>query len=145
MRKVLATLRVSKLNLSSLHTLRALHTIVAVLSIMLVGNSVALAAGVPLDPIKLKQTLTQRGIGKGIKVKELDGTTLTGVLTGIHDDSLEVAPAKTVQSITIQYAQITSVHNNGVGKGAKVGIGILIGVGAFCTVLVVWAAIALSR
>jgi hypothetical protein len=123
-----ATSRASTLNPSSLHTLRVLRTISAGLSIMLVGNSVAFAAGVPLDPVTLKQTLTHRGIGKGIKVKELDGTTVSGTLTGIHDDSLEVAPGKTVQPVTIQYAQITSVHNTGMSTGAKVGIGVAIGV-----------------
>jgi hypothetical protein len=50
-------------------------------------------------------------------------------------------PGKTVQSITTQYAQVTSVHNGGMSTGSKVGIGILIGAGAFCTTIVVSALI----
>jgi hypothetical protein len=122
--------------------LSLVRTLAALLSITLLCNSVALAAPKPLDPVKIKLTLTQRGIGKSVKVKELDGTTVTGVLTGIHDDSLEVAPGKTAQSITIQYAQVTSVHNDGMSTGAKVGIGVLIGAGAFCTIIVVSALVA---
>ena len=137
--------RASKLNSSSLRTFRILRTMAAVLSLMLVSNSIAWAAGTPLDPVKLKQTLTQRGIGKAVKLKELDGTIVIGVLTGIHDESLEITPSKTVQAITIQYAQISAVHNSGMSTGAKVGIGIVIGAAAFCMVIVVWAAKAFSK
>ena len=139
------SVRASQSNSSSLRAFRILRTVAAALSFMLVSNSIAWAAGTPLDPVKLKQTLTQRGIGKGVKVKELDGTSVTGVLTGIHDDSLEITPAKTVQTITIQYAQVSAVHNAGMSAGAKVGIGILIGAGAFCTLIVVVALVAFRR
>jgi hypothetical protein len=100
------------------------------LSITLLCNSVAFAAAKPADPVKLKQTLTARGIGKDIKVKELDGTTVTGILTGIHDDSLDITPGKTAQAVTIQYAQVSAV-NHGMSTGSKVGIGVGIGVAIF--------------
>jgi hypothetical protein len=41
--------------------------IAAVLAVVLVGNSVAFAAGKALDPVKLKQKLTARGIGNSVK------------------------------------------------------------------------------
>jgi hypothetical protein len=133
--------RASRPSLSLLPSLGVLRVLALFLSVMLVGNSMAFAAGGPLDPVKLKQTLTDRGIGKSVKVKELSGTTISGIVTGIHDDSLDVTPSKTVQPVTIPYAQVASVHNSGMSTGAKVGIGIAIGVVAVFG----YIAIAISR
>jgi sulfur transfer complex TusBCD TusB component (DsrH family) len=111
-----------------LHLVRA---IVAVLAVVLLGNSVALAAaGAPkvkiaMDPVKLKQALTARGIGKSVKVTELDGTTVSGNLTAIRDDAFDITLKKATQPITISYSQVSKVGNGGLSTGAKVGIAVL--------------------
>jgi hypothetical protein len=94
----------------------------AVLAVVLVGNSVAFAAGAPLDPVKLKQKLTARGIGNSVKVTELDGSTVSGRLTAIRDDAFDVTGKKAAQPITIPYAQLSKVGNGGLSTGAKIGI-----------------------
>jgi hypothetical protein len=124
------------------HMIRA---IAAVLAVVLAGNSVALAADAPkaktaMDPAKLKQTLTARGLGKGVKVTELDGTAVVGILTSIQDDGFQVAPKGSTQSVTIQDANVKAIHNSGLSTGAKIGIGI--GIGAAAVVLYVVIAVA---
>jgi hypothetical protein len=90
--------------------------------VFLLGNSVALAAGTALDPVKLKQALTDRGLGKGIKVTELDGATVSGSLAAIRDDAFDVTVKKATQPITISYSQVSKVGNSGLSTGAKIGI-----------------------
>jgi len=119
--------RIFPLNVDSMHSLHIVRAIAAVLAVVLLGNSVALAAGAPkvktaMDPIKLKQALTDRGLGKGIKVTELDGTTVVGNLTAIRDDAFDVTLKKATQPTTISYSQVSKVGNGGLSTGAKIGI-----------------------
>jgi hypothetical protein len=109
------------------HTVRAIASVLAVVPL---GNSVALAAGAPkvktaMDPVKLKQALTTRGIGKSVKVTELDGTQQAGIVTAIHDDAFDVTVKQAKQPITISYSQVSKVGNDGLSTGAKVGIVVL--------------------
>jgi hypothetical protein len=110
------------LNLVRVRLTHLFRGIAAVLAVVLVGNSVAFAAGAPLDPVKLEQKLTARGIGKSVKVTELDGTIVSGRLTAIRDDAFEVTVKKATQPITIPYAQVSKVGNGGLSTGAKIGI-----------------------
>jgi hypothetical protein len=98
------------------------------------GNSIALAAGPPrvkraMDPVKLKEALTERGIGQGVRVEELAGTTEIGILAAIHDDTFEIAPTDEAKNITIQYAQVVSIHNtrHGMSNDAKVSVFVVAG------------------
>ncbi|HUD21712.1 MAG TPA: hypothetical protein VMQ60_02610 [Acidobacteriaceae bacterium] len=125
-----ASHRIFLLNVDSLHPLHIVRAIAAVLAVVLLGNSVAFAAGAPkvktaMDPVKLKQTLTTRGIGKSVKVTELDGTTISGNLTAVLDDAFDVTLKKATQPVTISYSQVSKVGNGGLTTGAKVGIVIL--------------------
>ena len=101
-----------------MHIVRA---VVAVLAVVLFGNSVALAAGVPMDAGKLKHALTARGVGKSVKVTELDGTLVSGNLAAIRDDGFDVA-VKGMQPMTIPYAEVSKVGNGGLSTGVKIGI-----------------------
>jgi hypothetical protein len=105
-----------------------------VLTVLLVGNGVALAAGgaetkTAMDPAKLNEALTARGIGKSVKVTQLDGTTVVGTLIVIQSDNFQITPNHATQPVTIQDADVKSIHNSGLSTGAKVGIGVGIGVG----------------
>ncbi len=96
------------------------------------SNGIALAARVPLDAVMAKQALMKRGIGKGVKITESDGTNVTGVLTGIHDDTFEVTPEKTFAATAIPYAKVVASHNDKstvarVGKDVAIGAGFYVG------------------
>jgi hypothetical protein len=138
----IASHRIFRLNLVRVRLSHIFRAIASVLAVVLLGNSVAFAAGAPkvktaMDPAMLKQTLTTRGIGKGVKVKELDGTIVVGTLTGIQDGNFQVAPKSATQSITIQDANVASIHNSGLSTGAKIGIGIGIGVGGLLAFMLI--------
>lgn len=120
-----------------------LRSIASVLAVALLGNSVAMAALKSVDPVKLKRTLMKRGIGMGFKVKELDGTRVTGILTAINGDTFEISAKGTTQAVSIPYAQVAAVHNDGDGRGSgtstatKIVGGFGIGVAAIAIVFVV--------
>ena len=121
--------RIFPLNFDSLRPLQIVRTIASVLAVVLLGNSVALAAGAPkvktaMDPVKLKQALAARGIGKSVKVTELDGATVSGDLTAIRDDAFDVTLKKAAQPITISYSQVSKLGNGGLSTGAKEGIAV---------------------
>jgi hypothetical protein len=121
---------------------RITKTLAAIVAVGVLNSSLAIAKPppLPLDPVKLKQTLMSRGIGKGVKVSESDGTRVTGILTGIQDDTFELTPRNTTQLTRIAYTQVTSIHNDGSHTGstaAKIGGGIAIGAGALVLVFVV--------
>lgn len=132
--------RIFPLNLDSLRLRQIVRAMTAVLVLVMVSNSVAVAAGGPkgktaMDPAKLKQALTDRGIGKGIRATELNGTQETGTLTAIHDDTFEVIPKNETKSVVISYTQVSAVHSNGMNTGTKVAIGAGIGAAALFGVL----------
>jgi hypothetical protein len=118
-----------------MHIVRA---IASVLAVALLGNSIAFAAGTPLDPFKLKQKLTARGIGKSIKVTELDGSIVSGNLTAIRDDAFDVTLKKATQPTPIAYSQVSKVGNGGLSTGAMIGIAVgVVAVAAGIAALVV--------
>jgi hypothetical protein len=111
--------------------------LVLLLGMAMLAGGAANASGPtrPVNPVKLKRTLMKRGIGMGFKVKELDGTRVTGVLTAIDDDTFEIAARGTTQTVSIAYTQVSAVHNDGDGHGGaasttgKVATGFAIGAG----------------
>jgi hypothetical protein len=113
----------------------------ALLSAVILGNSVALAAGQPgftPDPAKWKKTLSERGIGKWVDVKAVNVSgTASGVLTAIHDDSFEVTP-NGVQPITIQYSQVSEIRNRMSHRG-RVWTWVVVGVIAWFVIGIVGA------
>jgi hypothetical protein len=130
--------RIFPLNFDSSHSLRIVRAIAPVLAVVLLSNSVAFAANTALDPVKLKQNLTTRGIGKSVKVTELDGTTVSGNLMAIRDDTFDVTLKKATQPITISYSQVSKEGNGGLTTGAKIGIVVgCVGVAAGVVALVI--------
>jgi hypothetical protein len=121
----IASHRTFPLNFDGLRPLHIVRGIAAVLAVVLVGNSVALAAGRAPDPVKLKQKLTIRGIGNSLKVTELDGTTVSGSLTAIRDDAFDVTLKKATKPTTISYSQVARVDNVRMSTGTKIGIVVL--------------------
>ncbi len=82
----------------------------------------------PSAPDKTMKKLSDRGTGKGIKVTETDGTQLRGVLVSMDATGFQIALNKATTPTRIEYTQVKSVGATGLSTGAKVGIGILIGV-----------------
>ena len=82
------------------------------LGLAMLGDSTVFAQRVLLDAVSAKQALTQRGIGKWVRITESDGTSVTGVLTALDDDSFEVTPRKATAPATIAYTQVTEVHKD---------------------------------
>lgn len=107
-----------------------LRCIALVLFISIPGNTLAYAEEPTLTPATAKQMVQARGVGKGIKVKEADGTTLRGKITSIGDDSFSMQ-AGSRSAVEISYAQVTRVQGPGLSTGAKIGI--LIGAAVVAT------------
>jgi hypothetical protein len=112
------------LKLDRMRPRRVLRAIAIVLAVSLLGNNIAVAAGTPLDPVNLKQKLTTRGIGKSVKVTELDGTIVSGNLSAIRDDAFDVTVKKATLPVTISYSQVSKERNGGLSTGAKIGIAV---------------------
>jgi hypothetical protein len=83
----------------------------------------------PMDAATLHQKLTARGIGKSVRVTNVDGTETKGTLVSIGEDSFQVTPKNATQPISIPNAQVTKFANGDLSKGAKIGIGVGIAVG----------------
>ena len=88
----------------------------------------------PMDATTLHQELLTRGIGKGVKVTEIDGTVVKGILMTIDPDSFQVTPKNAKQPTRILSTQVAKCSKDGLSKGAKIGIGIGIGVVALLVV-----------
>lgn len=86
---------------------------------------------------KIKEGIRKLGVGKDtqVRVKLRDRTKLTGFISAIEEDHFAVTNAKTGAVTTVPYPNVTQVQGNNLSTGAKVAIGIAIGVGATLLVL----------
>lgn len=109
---------------------RLLQCIAFVLLVSILGDSLAYAETPTLPPATAKQMVQARGVGKGIKVKEADGTTIRGKIVSIGEDSFGVQVGSKAAT-EISYAQVTMVQRPGLSTWAKVGI--LLGVAVAAT------------
>jgi hypothetical protein len=82
---------------------------------------------VPIDSSIIHQKLVARGVGKGIKVTEIDGTVVKGTLVSIDDESFQVTPRSSTQPTRIPNSQVSKIGRDGMSTGAKIGIGVAIG------------------
>jgi len=108
----------------------------------MLGDSTVFGQRVLLDAVSAKQVLTQRGVGKWVRVTESDGTSVTGVLSALHDDSFEVTPKKATTPTTIAYTQVTEIHNDKAktshprnNQGVAIVVGVVV-VGAIVAAIV---------
>ena len=116
---------------------RFLRSIAVALTLILMGNSIALAAAKQLDTDQARQKISARGIGKQIKVTQADGSQIIGTITGIRGDDFDITARGTIQPTPILYANVTALHNEGSSVGKKIGVGVIIGVVAFTTMVIV--------
>jgi predicted thioredoxin/glutaredoxin len=103
----------------------------------LLSNSEAFAARKPVDPVVIKAKVQGRGVGQGIRVKLADNTDVKGLIVSIGKQSFAVKSKDAEKPVDIEYAQVTSVHNQKMTTGQKVGIGVAI----FGAAVVITAAI----
>jgi len=94
----------------------------------------------PMDHLTLLTRLTARGRGKRIKITELDGSIVKGMIVSIDRDSFQMEPKQSLQPIRIQYSQVAALRNDGLSTGAKVGIGIGVGAVVFAGYILVTCA-----
>ncbi len=87
---------------------------------------------------KIKAYVGKRGTGekKVVKVKMLNGTKLKGYISQSGEDSFTVTDLKTKQDASIAYRDVARVERNGLTKGDKIALGIVIGAVAVVAVVV---------
>ena len=83
----------------------------------------------PIDSANLQQKLVARGIGKGVKVTEVDGTVVKGTLVSIDEDSFQITPKGATKPTRVPNTQVHKVGNDGLSTAGKIGVGVAIGFG----------------
>lgn len=86
---------------------------------------------------KVKANIAKLGSGPDtrIEVKLRDKTKLKGYISQISDESFVVADAKTGAMTEVPYPNVASVTGKNLSTGAKIAIGVAIGVGATFLIL----------
>lgn len=88
------------------------------------------------QPAKIKAEVQKHGTGEKsrVKVTLANGTLMKGHISKIDDSSFDVIPDKAAQPSTIAYADVSKVQGPGLSRGAKIGIGVVVGAAAVATV-----------
>jgi hypothetical protein len=115
------------------HIVRA---IASVLTLVLLGNSVAFAALKAGDPVKLQQKLATLGIGNKVRATELDGSSVTGKLAAVRDDGFDLTVKKGRPPVTLAYSQVARVDHQ-LNTGASVGVVVVCVVGVVAVIALV--------
>ena len=86
---------------------------------------------------KVRAGILKLGVGTDARVaiKLRDGVKLAGYVSEAKDDSFVVTDLKTRAATTVAYGDVTQVKGHNLGTGAKIAIGIGIGVCATLLVL----------
>lgn len=81
---------------------------------------------------KVKSGVSRLGVGREaiVEVKLRDKTKLAGYIGEISDNRFVVTNAKVGSSTSVPYTDVTQVKGHNISTGAKIAIGIAIGVGA---------------
>lgn len=89
---------------------------------------------------QVKQKLSNLGVGKDARlaVKLRNKALLGGYIESTGDESFVLTNLKTGDSTTVAYTDVTQVRGQNLSTGAKIAIGIAIGVGAVLIVLAIW-------
>jgi hypothetical protein len=89
---------------------------------------------------KVKIGVSKLGVGKDARVtlKLRDKTQLAGYISEIGSDSFTVTNAKTGASTAVPYGDVTQVKGHNLSTGAKIAIGVAIGVGMTLILLAVY-------
>ena len=78
---------------------------------------------------KVKQGILKLGTGETalVKIKLRDKTKLEGYVSAVGDESFAVTDVKTGIATTVAYPQVKQVKGNNLSTGAKIAIGVGIG------------------
>jgi len=89
---------------------------------------------------KVKEGISKLGVGKDarVAVKLRDKTILAGYISEANEDSFVVSNAETGNATTVAYTNVTQVKGHNLSTGAKIAIGIAIGVGVTLIVLAIF-------
>jgi hypothetical protein len=93
----------------------------------LFGN--AAATDTPIDSADLQKKLVARGIGKGVKIAEVNGAVVKGTLVSIDADSFQITPKGATQPMRVSNTQVHKFSNDGLSTAGKIGVGVAIGFG----------------
>ncbi len=102
-------------------------------------SAVAFAQSAPPTPSNvIMKKLSDRGTGKGIKVTEIDGTRLKGVLVSLDTTGFQITVEGANTPTRIEYNQVKSVAGSGgLSTAGKIAIGVLIGFTVVVLVIVI--------
>ena len=86
---------------------------------------------------KVKEGVSRLGVGKDalVKVTLRDRSKLTGYISEIGTNCFVVADSKTGKESAPAYADVTQVKGHNLSTGAKVAIGVAVGVAAYIVVM----------
>ena len=86
---------------------------------------------------KIRSNVAKRGVGPDAKVKVilLNGTKLQGYVSEAGAETFTVTDAKTGRSVVVKYGEVKEVKGNGLSKGAKIALGVGIGIVAFTVII----------
>lgn len=89
---------------------------------------------------QVKQKLSNFGVGQSARlaVKLRNKALLGGYLESTGEESFVLKNLKTGDATTVAYADVTQVRGQNLSTGAKIAIGIAIGVAAVLIVLAIW-------
>jgi len=89
---------------------------------------------------KVKTGISKLGVGKDalVEVKLRDKTKLAGYIDGVSEGSFVVANMKTGNLTSVAYSEVTQVKGHNLSTGAKIAIGVAIGVGITLILLAIY-------
>jgi hypothetical protein len=85
----------------------------------------------------IKAQVQKRGAGEKSKVRVTlgNGTVVKGYISKIDESSFDVNAAKTAQATSISYADVQKIQGPGLSRGAKIAIGVTVGVAVVATII----------
>ena len=94
-------------------------TFFAVLALggILGGSPIFAMKSKPALPVA-KQLVHDRGVGKSVKIKQVDGTSVRGKIASIGDDSFTMTVSD--KTVEIPYARVSSVEGPGLPKAVTI-------------------------
>ena len=119
-----------------------------VLSVTLAFLLIQLACAYPVFAIDSKKEIeraekVRAGVAKlgtgpetRVKIKLRDKTKLEGYISEAGEDEFSVTDTKTGATTVVAYSQVKQIKGNNLSTGAKIAIGVGIGIAA--TLLIIW-------
>jgi hypothetical protein len=88
---------------------------------------------------KSKAQVQKRGSGEKSKVRVTLGnrTMVKGYIGKIEEESFDGNGSNTGQAITITYSDVQKIQGHGLSRGAKIGLGVVVGVAVAAVVIAI--------